>query len=81
MSNNPINDIAAIIREVDGGNRLDIYELGWKVQERLDSQRSPRKPLGADLVLFLARTNPDKKMGAGRLAELIVAEFDLDEEV
>jgi hypothetical protein len=33
-----------------------------------------------DVIAFVERANPDKRLGAGSLAELIVAEFDLDKE-
>lgn len=75
---NPINDIAAHIRRVDGGNRMGPAELGWAIQEFVDQGRE--KPLGADVPLFVERINPDKTMGAGALAEAIVAEFGLDPE-
>ncbi|MGX6604822.1 hypothetical protein ACWKSP_22240 [Micromonosporaceae bacterium Da 78-11] len=70
------NDIAAIIREVDGDNQLTPMQLGYRIVVNL-----PQPPeFGGDLIRFVERTNPDKKMGAGRLAELLVAEFDLDKE-
>ena len=75
-----VSDIAEMIREIDGDNTKDVYELAWQIQERLDVARVPNEPLGADLVLFMARTNPDKALTPDRLAELIVAEFELDKE-
>ena len=78
MTFNVINDIAAMIREVDGGNKLTPHELGVALTDTLG--RRPYRVDSGDLIHFLKRTNPDKRMGAGRLAELIVAEFRLDEE-
>jgi hypothetical protein len=69
-----VDEIAEHIRRVDASNQLAPTELGWEIVLWM-------KPVfGADLVGFVERTNPDKRMGAGRLAELIVAEFNLDEE-
>lgn len=71
---NIINDLAQFIRRVDGDNALSPAALGWEIVGWLP-------PIfGADVVGFVERTNPDKRLGAGRLAELIVAEFKLDEE-
>lgn len=74
-----INDLASHIRRVDGGNRLSAYELGEEVNDFLYR----RSLIDADQLSpvnhFVVRTNPDKRMGAGALAEAIVAEFELGE--
>ena len=79
MSVSLADEIAQHIRAVDGGNQLTARELGQRLASRLhgDGHFVPT----ADLVPFVERTNPDKRLGAGALAELIVAEFRLDEEV
>jgi hypothetical protein len=71
-------DIAAYIRRVDGGNRLHAEVLGTRVAEYLH-QNGISVSTGA-VAAFVERTNADKRMGAAHLAELIVAEFRLDEE-
>jgi hypothetical protein len=77
MTARTVDDIAALIREVDGDNTMDSNVLGQKVAERI-------LPVGdirvADMAGFIGWTNPDKTLGAGALAELIVAEFDLDKQ-
>jgi len=71
-------DIADMIREVDGDNRMSPTNLGATLASRLCVFYSDLEV--TDVIEFVERTNPDKQMGAGRLAELIVAEFDLDKE-
>ena len=78
MSTHPADTIAAVIREVDGANRLSPADLGATLAGRLIPFYSDLD--AEDVIAFVERANPDKKMGAGRLAELIIAEFDLDEE-
>jgi hypothetical protein len=74
-----INDIAEVIREIDGDNKLSAHELSWGVvSDPRMAHRFAGVRLG-DLTAFVERTNPDKTMGAGALAELIVAEFDLNQ--
>jgi hypothetical protein len=73
-----VNDIAAIIREVDGDNKLSPADLGATLATRLIPFYSDL--YAEDVIAFVERANPDKRMGAGRLAELLVAEFDLDKE-
>jgi hypothetical protein len=73
-----IDVIAAHIRRVDGGNRLTPHELGMALCDLLGHR--PYRLDSTELIGFVKRTNPDKRMGAGALAELIVAEFNLDEE-
>ena len=75
---NIVDDIAQHIRIVDGGNRLTPGELGAALANHLVQRCGPFIIFAADVVEFVERTNPDKKLGAGHLAELIVAEFDLD---
>lgn len=71
------DEIAQHIRAVDGGNQLAAREVGQRLASRLhgDGHFVPT----AELAPFVERTNPDKCMGADALAELIVAEFRLDE--
>ncbi|GAA0494182.1 hypothetical protein Ade02nite_20590 [Paractinoplanes deccanensis] len=66
-----IHDLVNLIRDVDGDNSLSSYELGLELYYRLGV---------TGVVGFVERTNPDKRLGAGQLAELIVAEFNLDKE-
>jgi hypothetical protein len=70
--------MAGIIRQVDGNNTLSATELGRAITAKFPPFFGNQH--GADLIALVERTNPDKAMGAGRLAELIVAEFDLDKE-
>jgi hypothetical protein len=72
-----ILDLAATIRRIDGDNTLDPHDLG-----RLLAEHEPlrRKVIDTELAAFVERTNPRKDVGAGALAELIVAEFELDGE-
>ncbi len=71
-----VNDLAAIIREADGNNRLRPEPLAMSIEDGLqdlDIYTVEWKPLAA----FIARTNPDKTLSVRALAELIVAEFNL----
>ncbi len=72
-----INDLAAHIRQVDGNNQMPPGDLGRSIAGFLIVANQHR-PV-ADVVAFVEHNNADKTMGAGALAELIVAEFDLDE--
>ena len=78
MTARTINDIAALIREVDPDNRKNPAALGAVLASRLVAFYGDL--YAADIIAFVARTNPDKQMGAGALAELIVAEFNMDQE-
>lgn len=78
MSTLFVDRLAQNIRIVDGGNRMSPHELGVVVAEFLSVR--PYRRDSAEVIAFVKRTNPDKRIGAGRLAELIVAEFRLDEE-
>jgi hypothetical protein len=84
MTTTLTGDIAAIIREVDGDNTMPAADLGWELACRLADAMHDfyvKHDLYADVIMrFVERTNPDKRMGAGRLAELIVTEFELDKE-
>ena len=73
-----INNLSQHIRIVDGRNEATPKALGELISNWLDNagHELPREPV----IAFVERTNPDKQMGAGRLAELIVDEFDLDDE-
>ncbi len=74
------DQIAQHIRIVDGGNKMPARDLGREIALYLGHKPNGVRYDSADLVGFVERTNPDKTMGAGALAELIVAEFNLDEE-
>ncbi len=78
MTTKTIDAMAGIIRQVDGDNLLSPTDLGEAVAMKLPPFYTTLR--GRDLIAFVERTNPDKRMGAGQLAELIVAEFRLDEE-
>jgi hypothetical protein len=71
-------EVADVIREVDGSNRMSAVNLGATLASRLCVFYDDL--YAEDVIAFVERTNPDKQLDAGRLAELIVAEFDLDEE-
>ncbi|MET0416656.1 MAG: hypothetical protein ABW022_11615 [Actinoplanes sp.] len=77
-----VDDIAAHIREVDPDNKAHPADLGDDIARFL----IPGFPLTAlaarteEVKDFVFYRNRDKQLDAGRLAELIVAEFDLDKE-
>jgi len=73
-----VNDIAQFIRKTDGANQLTPVALGQLISNHLDQAGVEHD--GATLGEFVERTNPDKRMGASHLAELICAEFNLPEE-
>ncbi len=73
-----INDVAAVIRADDGANTITPGALGDAVSNRLD--QAGFETARADVVAFVERTNGDKRCTPERLAELIVAEFNLDKE-
>jgi hypothetical protein len=78
MTTTAMDALAGIIRQVDGNNALSPTDLGWEIASKMPPFFL--NGYGQALADFVERTNPDKRMGAGRLAELIVAEFRLDEE-
>jgi hypothetical protein len=80
MSTRLVNDIAEVIREIDGDNKMAVQELSAALSNRFVTYYGHDVLFASDVVEFVERTNPDKRLGAGRLAELIVAEFDLDKE-
>lgn len=80
MTTNIVNDIAQQICFVDGDNQLSAAELAWGIASTEELARTLAVVRVADLIAFVERVNPDKTLGAGRLAELIVEEFDLDKE-
>ncbi len=73
-----VNDIAAVIREIDGDNQMPAFQLGREIAWHERAPRSLARILAADISSFVARTNADKMCTPERLAELLVAEFDLD---
>jgi hypothetical protein len=78
-----IEDVAAYIRSVDGDNSRSAAALGrligWRVADECDVQEMGARIALVDAVIaFVERINPEQRMGAGALAELIVAEFGLD---
>ncbi len=75
QASNRINDIAALIREVDGDNKLSPKDLGWAIAAPVTNGVEDLEPI--EVARFVELTNPDKRLGAGALAELIVAEFNL----
>lgn len=81
MISHIVNDLAEFIRRVDGDNKLPAEELSAALANHLIDAFGHERVFASDVVEFVERTNPDKAMGAGQLAELIVAEFQLDEGV
>jgi hypothetical protein len=79
VTTNIRNDLAEMIREVDGGNSLDPTSLGIKLFARLFAGAYDSKRFD-DFLAFVARINPDKTMAASALADAIVDEFNLDQE-
>lgn len=73
-----IDAMAGLIRQVDEDNTLTPTDLGEAIAMKLPPFYTSLR--GRDLIAFVERINPDKTMGAGHLAELIVAEFNLDKE-
>jgi hypothetical protein len=78
---NIIDEIAQHIRIVDGNNAMDPHKLGNEIAGFLISRGLiVTEDDEIAVTNFAADYNHDKTMGAGRLAELIVAEFDLNKE-
>lgn len=75
-----VDDIAEVIREIDGDNDLPAVQLGKKLSETLYRRSLIGVNRMGAVVAFVISTNPDKALTPDRLAELIVAEFDLDKE-
>lgn len=75
----PTRIIAGLIQHRDGDNRLSAHDLGAAIADWLAETVDFRR--GTELVAFVERTNPRKDVGAGALAERIVAQFELDGEV
>lgn len=80
-----IEDLAAFIRRVDGNNAIFPAALGrrigWTLADRRGIQGIDARAAYIErVVAFVERTNPDKRMGAGALAQRIAAEFGLDGE-
>lgn len=76
-----VAEIAHHICVVDGENKLDPHKLGNEIAGFLiDRGLIVTEDDEIAVTNFAADANPDKKVGAGRMAELIVAEFGLDEE-
>lgn len=73
-----VDRIAQLIHKVDGGNTLTAHDLGKELAVSVSLKGNGVHPL--NVVAFVEHTNPDKAMGAGQLAELIVAEFDLEDQ-
>jgi hypothetical protein len=81
MSTLLVDEIAGEIRRVDGGNMLTARVLGEAIDVFLrdkDMVADAANPYAVED--FIARKNLNKLMDAGHLAELIVAEFNLDKE-
>ncbi|MEU4558437.1 hypothetical protein AB0F72_08605 [Actinoplanes sp. NPDC023936] len=74
-----VNDLAEMIREVDGDNTMPLPYFSATITNRLVALYGHDALFASEVVEFVERTNCDKQLGAGRLAELIVAEFELDE--
>lgn len=76
-----VSDIAGVIREIDGDNTLTARVLGEAIDTFLRSQGLVVDQANQYAVEdFVARKNLNKMLTSDRLAELIVAEFDLDKE-
>ena len=73
-----VNDLAEVIREIDPDNQRPVQELSAQLATRLVAFYGADELYAEDVVAFVERTDPDKQMSASHLAELIVAEFDLD---
>ena len=78
-----VDDLAQFIRRVDGDNRMYPRSLGARIADFVNGVNGlvdgPNE-IRNRYADFVERTNPDKRMGAGALAELIMAEFGLDKE-
>lgn len=72
------NDLAQHIRRVDGANQLAAHDLGHEIAARIIHLICDINLLGIDIVAFVERVNPDKRMGAGALADAIVDHFNLE---
>lgn len=81
MTTNIRNDIAQYIRTTDGGNRLDPSTLGVAIEDFLQQDHDNYTVEARALADLIQRINPNKRMGAGALADAIVDHFKLDEEI
>ncbi len=80
MSTPLVDEIAQHIRRIDGNNKMPATILGGRIADFLEGVTDGSPELRTRFVDFVERTNADKRTGAGRLAELIAAEFDLPED-
>ena len=71
-------DLAAIIRKVDGDNTLSAHDLGMEIAALIVPCFSDL--YGEDVIRFVERVNPAKRLGAHGLAGEIVDHFDLENE-
>nr|WP_221374475.1 hypothetical protein [Actinoplanes polyasparticus] len=75
-----VSDIAEVIREIDGDNAMPASRLGREIAWHARAPKTLARVLAVDVAAFVERTNADKALPPARLAELLVAEFDLDKE-
>lgn len=71
-------DLAAVIRKVDGDNKLSAHYLGVGIAAQLLSRYSDL--YGEDVIRFVERVNPAKTMCVCELSNAIVDHFDLENE-
>lgn len=71
-------DLAAVIRKVDGDNKLSARYLGLVIAAQLVGGYSDL--YGEDVIRFVERINPAKTLCVCELANVIVDHFDLETE-
>lgn len=70
MTGNPINDLAAVIRSHP--NNVDTRILATAVAIHLTPGQAGDPDIVNTIAEVIDRVNPDRTMGAGRLAEAIL---------
>jgi hypothetical protein len=71
---NPINDIAAVIRQHP--NNIDTDVLALAIAVSLDTDGASCTGCAGLVAEIIEQVNPDRQMGAGALAEVIWNELD-----
>jgi hypothetical protein len=74
-----VDRIAQEIRRVDGGNRMTSYQLADALLDFMYREGLIDADRLMPAAIFLTQVNENKQLGAGRLAEMLMEEFDLEE--
>lgn len=80
MSRLLVDEIAQEIRHADGNGDARAYEVAERVNELLYRKGVIDIDLVAHITVFAWQARKDGKVGAGRLAEMIMDQFQLKEQ-